>query len=1070
MFREVFDELNDEQKRAVRKIDGPLLVIAGPGTGKTQLLSARVAFILENTDTDPRNILCLTFTNKAAHNMSERIIRITEGKASKVNVKTFHSFASEIINAYPDAFWNNAKLTAVPDAVADEIIISLLDEFPLSSSLTSKFAGKYTMLKDLKSALRLAKEAGLTPDKLQAILDANLQYIDMIEPELVNITTPRLAYNKLPKILEQVNNLPDQKIDEYIKPLISLSSVIKSSLTQAIDEDTGTNKTTNVSKWKNKWIKTEAGQKGMHAERRKNLWWLEVADFYRKYRETMHLRGFYDYSDMLVEVLSALENNSSMLADIQERFSYVMIDEFQDTNAAQLRLAHLVADHYSSEGKSNIMVVGDDDQSIFKFNGAELDNLIHFKNYYQPFCEVIVLKNNYRSSQKILDFSQKIIEACEVRVVNTDKSLNKHLIAQKNIKNSHINYFRFDTQLTQYEALARHIKNNYSSKQTTSLIARNNSSLREIATRLLQLKVPISFEQQANSLEHPLVEQVLLLSKIVLCIKNGDLYDLNTYLHQSLLHPMWGMSAHDLWQMALKNYYDPDWLGSLEQSSEKVHQTHANYILELARLIAHENLSVSLEYILGLKNPDGYASVLYDYFVKNSSKDFNQYLSGLSAVHYLRSLAEEFSSQNKPSLEDFVNYVDQQIINEEIVSDESFFVSGKNAVQLLSVHKAKGLEFDNVYIIDTTKTKWSPRSNARSSPANLPLQANGDEDDDYVRLMYVAITRAKQNLYISNYRYDDFGKDVAPTPIIASVIDESIWPDKISPIEILENALKFPRLYPADEKEMLKKRLEDYTLSVTHLLNFLDLTRGGPDYFLQRNILRLPESKSSHLAYGTAAHAALEVAQKLTNLDTFDINKVKNAYKKSLYDQKLSFIETEKYLEHGQNLIDKLFSEGFLELKKGSLPEQNLKPVRLESAILSGQLDRIDEYDNEIVVSDYKTGKPLHSFTTQDKTLASKAWRQRMQLIFYAILLRNNSRIDTKNKQIIGQMIYLDADNPKNLSRTYTPDHNEIEQVTKLVQIVYQKIVNYDLPDTSRYEVSHLGTLEFIDDLLNQQP
>ncbi len=1066
MFEEIFDNLNDKQKQAVKKTEGPLMVIAGPGTGKTQLLSARVAYILENTDVDARNILCLTFTNKAVHNMTERIIKITSGKAAKVNVKTFHSFASEIINAYPDAFWNNAKLSAVPDAVADEIIISILDKLPVSSPLASKFANKYTLLRDLKTALKLAKEAGLTPDKLKAVISANLNYIELVEPELTDIANDRLSYKKLTELQKKVNALPEQEIDELIKPLTSLAAVIKSSLARAIKDDEDTNKAQNTSKWKSRWIKTEAGKKGMHDERRRNLWWLEVADFYQKYRNTMHERGFYDYADMLVEVLTALENNPSMLADIQERFNYVMIDEFQDTNAAQLRLAHLVADHHTSEGKPNIMVVGDDDQSIFKFNGAELDNLIHFKNYYNPFCEIVVLTDNYRSSQAILDLSQKVIELCEVRVVNLDKSLNKHLIAQNNINNTEQRYFQFDTQISQYEALAHHIKTNYSQDQTTAVIARNNSSLREIAARLIELKVPVSFEQQSNTLDQPLVKQVILLSKIVTSINRGDLYELNVSLHESLKHPMWGLSARELWQMALVNYYDPDWLGSLERSEKPENKKHVEYILELAKIVANENLVVSLEYVLGLKNPNDHSSVLNKHFIKNTPDDFNQYLNGLSAIHYLRDLVHEFSPQNQPNLEDFVNYVDQQIANEEIISDESLFVSGSNAVQLLSVHKSKGLEFNNVYIIDAVQSKWSPRSNSRTSPANLPLQANGDEEDDYIRLMYVAITRAKQNVYISNYQYDNFGKNIAPSQIISSVMEPNDWPDKISPITILENALRFPRLQAADEKEMLKKRLQNYTLSVTHLLNFLDLSRGGPDYFVERNILRLPESKSSYMAYGTAAHAALEAAQKLTNQDSFNIEKVYAAYKKSLYDQKLPFNETEKYLEHGQSLIEKLFNGDFLILKKDSLPEQNLKPVNLGDAMLSGQLDRIDELNSEIVVSDYKTGKPLHSFSTTNKTLTNKAWRQKTQLIFYAILLQNNSRIDVKNKQMIGQMIYLDAENPKDFIRSYTPSQNEIDEISRLAQIVYQKIINYDLPNVSKYQPDFNGTQQFIQDLL----
>ena len=160
LYEQVFDQLTDKQREAVEYIDGPLLVIAGPGTGKTQLLSMRVAQILKQTDANSSNILCLTFTNKAATNMRNRLQNLIGSDSLQVNVKTFHSLSAEIMNEYPDYFWNGAKLATAPDAVQTDIIEGILSRLPLDNPLAVKFAGNYTSISRVQKALKLTKEAG----------------------------------------------------------------------------------------------------------------------------------------------------------------------------------------------------------------------------------------------------------------------------------------------------------------------------------------------------------------------------------------------------------------------------------------------------------------------------------------------------------------------------------------------------------------------------------------------------------------------------------------------------------------------------------------------------------------------------------------------------------------------------------------------------------------------------------------------------------------------------------------------------------------------------------------------
>ncbi len=455
-YQQALQQLNAAQTKAVKTIDGPVMVIAGPGTGKTQLLSMRVAYILRHTDADPSNILCLTFTNKAAVNMRERLYRLVGPESRHVTVKTFHSFAADIMNTYADHFWQGAPLTAAPDAVQLEVIRSILAELPLDNPLASSFAGTFTQIEQVKQALKLAKEAGLTPDKLRHTITANLEYIDHIEPQIIDILQAPLNAKKLSDIINKLAQLPPQtKLTDNL--LLPLDTVLQESLAAAVLLDEPIGKTTHTGAWKRRWLQTENGQKGMFDERRRNNWWLAISEVYKLYRDRLHARGYYDYADMLIEVIQQLQNHADMRANLQERYSYVLIDEFQDTNAAQLRLAHVIADHYSNNNRPNLMAVGDDDQSIFAFNGAELSNMLGFQRTY-PDTTVIVLEDNYRSSQAILDTAKDIIEQAEDRLVNRDKTITKHLRAQNApTQSSIISHISYPTHQHQQSEVARTI-------------------------------------------------------------------------------------------------------------------------------------------------------------------------------------------------------------------------------------------------------------------------------------------------------------------------------------------------------------------------------------------------------------------------------------------------------------------------------------------------------------------------------------------------------------------------------------------------------------------------------------
>lgn len=1066
-FRTAYAALNAQQRQAVDTIDGPVLVIAGPGTGKTQLLSLRVANILKHTDTDAGSILCLTFTNFAATNMRERLASLVGPSAHNVMVRTFHSFAAEVMNMYPDYFWNGASLQIAPDAFQLDIIQEILSGLPLDNPLALKFAGEYTAVSDVQQGLRLAKEAGLTPEKLQAMISVNEAYIDLIETSLVELLSPALSIKKLSALEAAIADLPDQPIDQAVTPLASLSTVIKESLAIAVAADEINGKTTETGKWKRRWLQTINGEKGMFDERKRNAWWSALAGVYGLYRDRLHQNGYYDYSDMIVEVITQLEQNPDLLADMQERFLYVLIDEFQDTNAAQLRLAHLVSGHDSTEGNPNLMAVGDDDQSIFAFNGAELSNMLAFRRTY-PETKMVILSHNYRSTQPILDAATGIIGQADERLVNREPELRKQLKANSTMKKSRIEHLAYPTYQHQLSDIAKRIADRWqASDETVAVLARGHSSLRSLSSLLSRHNVPIRYEQQNNILEHPLVQQIYRIAQIAVAIQQGDESVVNHGVSRLLLHPAWNIDAVEVWKLAVKNQRDPHWLDSLEQHPDDKLKDLAAWLQGLAGQAGYEPLPVVLEYIIGLRAGVHYTSPLRQHFLLNQPVD-NNYLTGLSALNLLRDNVKEFvrARGGQGTLADFVRFIHLHTSLDRPITDESWFVSGEKAVQLLTVHKAKGLEFDVVYIIDAIDDNWRPRHLGRKPPANLPLQPYGEQYDDYVRLLYVAATRARHSLIISSYALDDEGRQLLATPLINSLpLVKPETGDSEHAVEILEDHLKWPRLEMDSERDLLKQRLDNFQLSPTAWLQFLDVSRGGPGEFLERNLLRIPQLTTTSMAYGTAMHRALQTAQQLINDGSFNLKKVCAAYADSLGQQNITEEERQRYLPHGQQMLTSLFKDKGFKLEPGGQPELSLNAVSLGPAVVNGALDHVYLNDKSLLISDYKTGKPLTSFATRDRTKAPKAWRHNSQLLFYTLLARASGRFRNVS-EIEAQIIYIEAE-ASAMTILIKPDKASLDRTEKLVIKVWEHIMDLNFPDVRHYTEDIEGIRNFEDDILS---
>ncbi len=336
--------------------------------------------------------------------------------------------------------------------------------------------------------------------------------------------------------------------------------------------------------------------------------------------------------------------------------------------------------------------------------------------------------------------------------------------------------------------------------------------------------------------------------------------------------------------------------------------------------------------------------------------------------------------------------------------------------------------------------------------------------------MFVAVTRAKQNIYISSYQTNESSDPVLASGIIRDLLATTpIDHQPAESIQILEQNLVWPRLEGSSEKLLLADILEDFRLSATALLNFLDVTKGGPSYFLERHALRLPEASTSQAAFGRAVHSALEQAQIATHdSGQTNLDHVLASYQQALASELLAPAEHQRYLTHGQNVLTHLFQNLNLQLQQSGLPEVKIPDIHLGTARLHGNLDRIDVSDKTLLITDYKTGNPLPSLQTHNKTLQTKAWRHRTQLQFYA-LLATRSNIWPKASHITAQMTYVEADTPKQLNLTYTPSAEDLARLEKLIHKVWQHITSLNLPDVRHYDETYQGIQKFEEDLLESK-
>lgn len=1079
-FEQRYNKLNDAQREAVDTIDGPLLVVAGPGTGKTELLSMRAANILQKTDTLAENVLCLTFTDSGANAMRARLADIIGPDAYKVAIQTFHSFGTEIINQHREYFYRGAEFQPADDLSTHSLLTEILDELDYSNPLATKFNGNYTYIHDIQIAIGELKQAGLSSDELLTIVNANDETLDALEPELSDIFGDKISLNMLSRlatVAETAAKQPQPKLPPAITPL---ADELALSLARAIDTATQTRKTTTITAWRNAWLEKDSGGTFIFKDRKRHTKLRALAQIYFSYLTRMEQAGLYDYNDMVLNVVHSMELHADLKANLQEKYHYIMVDEFQDTNLAQLRILFNLTDNPVGD-IPNVMAVGDDDQAIYSFQGADVNNIHRFRERY-PAYKSVVLIDNYRSTATILAHAKEVIDQADGRL-ETSMQIDKSLTAHADNTSSSIELVSVPTRADEFSLVAESIVKDI--KQGTkasdiAVIARRHSELVELVPYLHHHDINVNYERRDNILDLPVIKTLELLAEISVALFASDHELADSLLPELLAHPMYDVEAETIWRLSLAAHRNSlSWLETMMVTPEL--KPLAAWLIERAKAVPIESLELFIDNLVGnnpSENEDDYRSPFYEYYFGSAvlDKTPDAYLTALEALRTLRTKLREYQPNSTLHVSDFLEYIHaHQELGATITNIRSSGSAPENAINLLSAHKSKGLEFDTVYVINSIDSQWGERVRSRgrliSYPENLMITPNADTYDERLRLYFVAMTRAKRQLHLTYSREDNNGKDTlgasfltgtsleareaTPAHTLAELtnLNEIAWHDQItaSPTQTM--------------KDLLSPVLENYKLSATHLNNFLDISNGGPATFLMNNLLRFPQTKSASASYGTAMHATLQRAHNhyVATGEKRPVEDVLGDFVHELEHQRLEPTDFKLFSKRGREALATFLATKYDSFSRNQKTELSFarQDVVINDARLTGSMDLVDIDDGHIRVTDYKTGKPSQDWRGKSDFEKIKLHKYKQQLMFYQMLCEN-SRDYAKYSFDGGVLQFVEPNQSGEicaLEETFTDE--DLARFRELITAVWQRIMTLDFPDIGEFKPSYKGMLAF---------
>ena len=999
-YQNEYTNLNSAQKEAVDTIEGPVMVIAGPGTGKTQILAIRIGKILVETDTVPHNILCMTYTDSGAVAMRKRLLKMIGPDAYKVNIHTYHSFCNQVIQDNL-AYFEKNSLEPISDLESIALLRELIDQFPKNHPLKRYRSDVYFETKNLRQLFSSMKREGWSAGLIQ---DA---------------------------IQEYLNDLPTR--DEYI---------YKRKTGQF---NAGDLKMEILNAEKDKMAKLEAAVKE-----------------FEQFRKMMQDHKRYDFDDMINWVIDVFKNNSQILAQYQEQFQYVLVDEYQDTSGTQNILVEMLISYWD---EPNIFVVGDDDQSIFRFQGANVENMLVFMKKFQN-IKTIMLTENYRSTQPILDISKTLIDKNNERLINHVQGLDKRLVAGKaTLKNSiHQPIIKaWRNAREEMIGITNEIETLVHSgiePRKIAVIYKENKYGEELAAFLKCRSILFYSKRNINLLDIPLIKKIIRLFEY-LDAEMDTAFSGDQMLFEILHYDWFGIRPLEIAKLSIENtqrLYKKDVsgfrniidiktnsiAGSLFEKniSDELAQT-GKFIENMLGNISNITLQQLLERII---RDSGMLGVIM------KSSDNHWQIQVLTA--FFDFLKNETKKDPSLNLNKLVKVL-QMMRKEEIALPIVQVGGNEKGVNLLTAHGSKGLEFEYVFFAGCNASFWE-KKRANNKGYKLPdtlfqSHANSSSDEELRRLFYVAITRAEQYLTISYAKQKDDGKDLEASMFLEEIKAVHSLPEEHPvPEESVITAFNLVRLLsvqsPVIEKmdtDIIDKALDKFAMNVTALNNYLNC----PLQFYYNNLIRIPSPKNETLEFGSGVHFALEsffTKMKEDPNNKFPPKQVLiDDFVLYLYRHRESFTKEEfdRRMEYGREILDKYHDKKINSFNKIIAVERNIRNVMVDGVPLKGKIDKMEFDGHKVNVVDYKTGNPDNAKAKlknpqSDPPYGGDYWRQ---AVFYKLLIDNNDQ--GKYQVMSTEFDFVEPNAKKEISSILVPiSKDDTDAVREQIQLVWEKI------------------------------
>ncbi|NQV89754.1 MAG: ATP-dependent helicase [Parcubacteria group bacterium] len=904
METDLLATLNDEQKQAVTHVEGPLMIVAGAGTGKTTVVTSRIAWLIDQGHAKPEEILALTFTDKAAGEMEERVDRLLPYGYVDLQISTFHAFAEHLLRERGVEIGLSRDFRLANELDAWLLARQNFDRFELDHYRPLGNPTKY--IRSLLTHFSRAKDVGVGPE----------EYLSYVEGMKADMDSAKAS-------------------EEDLSEIARLE---------------------------------------------------ELAGAYATYQQVLLENDCLDFGDLMLYTIKLLKDRPGVLESVRAQYKFVLVDEFQDTNDAQYEIVRTIA-----SPRNNLTVVGDDDQSIYKFRGASLANILRFENDFSG-AKRVVLTTNYRSAQAILDHAHGFIQNNNPNRLEASANLSKKLVAAKDgearIEHLHCSNASEEVKrVVEYIAEYRAMGNNWSD---FAILVRSNNAGTDFAQALEKHRIPFQFLALSGLYTKPAILDLMAYMRII-----DNAFDSASF-YRVLISALCGVSERTI----------------MELNREAIRKGKS--LFEICEAVAGtEGVSdedqKSIRELLSAR--DEFAK---EAFGRNVGELFVQVAKESGYLEHLNRLPERekletfgFLQQFYKRLKSFERRNDSPVLHhflaefahERDAGEEGSLSidleDGPDMVRIMTVHAAKGLEFKYVFVVNLVDQRFPTR--ARSDAIKLPDGLGSmapDGSDAHIeeerRLFYVAMTRAKEGLFFCSAA--DYG-GARKRKISRFLIELGYEQGDVVGTDVVE-------LLDEDTGASQVETSDEVRLPIPKQFSFTQLAafKTCPLQYKFAHVLKVPVMGKWTFSYGKTMHNTLQrfftiwlertgsTQESLLDEESLgttslpvSMDELMEAYAVCwLDDWFVNDRQREEYREQGRQSLRAFYKMIETDVPSPLSIEQGFT-LKIGDVVLKGQIDRMDTFEDGVEIIDYKTGTPKTKLDKGDKE----------QLLLYQLAARD---------------------------------------------------------------------------------